>query len=131
MRIFISHGSHDTWIARQMERCIRECGAETFLDVYDLKTGDEWKRALFREIGRADEMVVLVTPFSEDRAWLWTEIGAAMMDDKPVRPILFGLSMRDLHRRRNAGPLSDMQVRDLNQFDTYLVELKGRIAGDR
>jgi hypothetical protein len=44
VRVFVSHGSHDTWIAKQMARCIEACDATTFVDVYDIKTGDELGR---------------------------------------------------------------------------------------
>jgi hypothetical protein len=123
----VSHGSYDVWIARQMARCIGECGAETFLDVYDIKTGDDWQGRLFKEIDAANEVVVLVTRFSRDRAWLWVEIGAAMKAGKPVRPVLYGVSIGDLVKGGNAGPLPSMQTRSLNDFDTYLAELRGRV----
>ena len=124
----MSHGSHDTWIAQQMARCLREAGGDAFLDVYDIKTGDDWQDRLFQEIDAADELVVLLTPFSRDRSWLWVEIGAAMKVRKPIRPILYGLSIRDLVKSGNAGPLPSMQTRTLNEFDTYLAELRGRIT---
>jgi hypothetical protein len=131
MKVFISHGSHDSWIARQMARCIAECGVETFLDVYDIQTGDDWQDRLFAEIDATDELVVLVTPFSRDRVWLWVEIGAAMKVNKPVRPILYGLSMRDLVKSGNAGPLPGLHARSLNEFDSYLVELRARMPHDQ
>lgn len=114
-----------------MGRCIQESGGEVFLDVYDIETGDDWQERLFQEIDAADELVALVTPFSRDRSWLWIEIGAAMKVRKPIRPILYGLSMRDLIKSGNAGPLPSMQTRPLNEFDTYLAELRGRMPHDQ
>jgi hypothetical protein len=43
VKVFLSHGAHDAWVAKQMARRIDECGAETFLDVNDIETGDEFK----------------------------------------------------------------------------------------
>ena len=113
-----------------MARCIGECGVETFLDVYDIRTGEDWQDRLFAEIDAADELVVLVTPFSRDRVWLWVEIGAALKVRKPVRPVLYGLTMRDLVEGGNAGPLPDLQARPLNEFDIYLAEVRERITND-
>ena len=67
MKVFVSHGSHDAWIARQMARCIAECGAEVLIDAYDLKSGDRVAETLAELIEQAAEMVVLFTPFSKNR----------------------------------------------------------------
>jgi len=128
MRVFVSHGSHDTWIARQMARCIGECGADTFIDAYDIKTGDRWEDILITAIDRATELAVLLTPFSRNRAWVWMEIGAALRGGKRITPFFFGMTMRDLEKHGTVWPLSATQARGLNDFDTYLAELRGRIA---
>jgi len=70
MRVFISHGSHDTWIARQVARCIEDAGATTFLDANDIETGDKFKSLIRQEIIRSDEFVALLTPFSRTRVAL-------------------------------------------------------------
>ena len=33
-KVFISHSSKDTWVAKQIERHLQECGAHTFLDAH-------------------------------------------------------------------------------------------------
>jgi 3-methyladenine DNA glycosylase AlkC len=40
MKVFISHSSHDKWVARQMSRMLVQKGHVTFLDEKDIKTGD-------------------------------------------------------------------------------------------
>ena len=40
-KVFISHSSHDTWVARQLEKHTRESGATAFIDSDGLKVGDE------------------------------------------------------------------------------------------
>lgn len=124
----MSHGSHNTWIARQMARCIGECGAETFLDAYDIKTGDRWEDILITEIDRATELAVLFTPFSRNRAWVWMEIGAALRGRKRIVPFFFGMTIRDLEKHGVAWPLPGTQVRGLNDFDVYLAELRERVT---
>jgi hypothetical protein len=124
----VSHGSHDTWIARHVARCIGECGVETFIDAYDIKTGDRWEDILITEIDRATELAVLFTPFSRNRAWVWMEIGAALRGGKRIVPFFFGITMRDLEKHGVAWPLPGTQVRDLNDFDVYLAELRERVT---
>jgi hypothetical protein len=111
-----------------MARCIGDCGAETFIDAYDIKTGDRWQDILITEIDSATELAVLLTPFSRSRAWVWMEIGVALRGGKRVVPFFFGMTMKDLERQGTVWPLSGIHARDLNDFDIYLAELRERMT---
>ena len=127
-RVFISHGSHDSWIARQMARCIDECNVETFLDVNDIATGDDFEEKIRPEIAQADESLALLTPFSRDRSWLWIEIGAAWFARKRIVAIIYGMSIVDLERDGGGRAiLADVHIRALNDFEIYLQELRERV----
>ena len=129
MKVFLSHGAHDAWIARQMARRIEECGAETFLDVNDIETGDEWRSRIKAEIIGSDELVALLTPFSRRRSWLWNEIGVAWGHEKRIVAITYGMTMADLDNADGGGRgvLEGYQFRSLNDFDTYVDELRERV----
>lgn len=126
----MSHGSHDAWIARQMARCVGDCGAETFLDAFDIQTGDDFKARIRDEIIRSDELVVLLTPFSRRRSWLWSEIGLAWGLGKRVVPITYGMTIADLDGEDGGerGVLEAHHFRGLNDFEAYLNELRGRVS---
>jgi hypothetical protein len=126
--VFVSHGSHDTWIAKQMARCIQECGVEVLIDSYDLASGDDVTEALSGLLERATELVVLFTPFSKSRAWVWMEIGVMRLNRKRVVPVFHGMTKRDLAESGGDGALAGLVERQLNEFDLYLAELKGRVA---
>ena len=112
-----------------MARGIRESGAETFLDVYDIQTGDDFKARIRDEIMRADELVVLLTPFSRRRTWLMNEVGLAWGLGKRVVPITYGMAVADLDGEEGGGKgvLEASHFRNLNDFDKYLDELRGRV----
>ncbi len=129
MKVFISHGSRDTWIARQMARCVGDCGAETFIDVNDITTGDDFKAQIRGEIARSDELVALFTPSSIDRSWVWVEIGAAWALGKRIVGIIYGMTIAQFEKGGGGrAVLADLHLRDLNDFDTYLDELRRRIG---
>ncbi len=115
-----------------MERCIRECGAQTFLDVNDIDSGDAFKTLILKEIVGSDELVALFTPFSRRRMWLSNEIGAAWSHGKRLVAVTYGMEMADLDKEGEGGRgvLEGRHFRALNQFDEYLRELKGRIDSD-
>lgn len=77
-RVFISHGWHDRWVAKQLARAVREdARAEPFIDIFDLKKGDRIEERIFEELPKCKELVALLTPWSVTRNWVWNEIGAA------------------------------------------------------
>jgi hypothetical protein len=114
-----------------MRRCIEESGAETFPDVNDIATGDDFKATLRSELARADELVALFTPFSRHRVWLWSEVSIAWFTDKRIVAVFYGMTLADLAQDGGSGVLEDRHVRTLNDFDTYLAELRGRIERAR
>jgi hypothetical protein len=95
-KVFVSYGSVDAWIARQMGRRIRDdCGALTFLDVEEVASGDNFKQRVHSEIRTAHELVALFTPWSARRSWVWIEVGAAWAQEKRVIAVLHGLSISE------------------------------------
>ena len=76
-RVFISHGWHDRWIAKQMARQIADAGATPFFDIFEIKKGDRIEAKVEEGLGSADELVALLTPWSVDRNWVWVEIAGA------------------------------------------------------
>jgi len=112
-----------------MARCIEECGSEVFLDVNDIETGDEFRSKIRAEIIDSDELVALLTPFSRQRTWLWNEIGVAWGHQKRIVAITYGMTVADLDNEDGGGRgvLEGYQFRGLNDFETYLHELRERI----
>ena len=111
-----------------MARCIGECGAEVLIDAYDLESGDDVTERHSGLLEQANELVVLFTPFSKSRAWVWMEVGVMRLNRKRVVPIFHGMTKRDLAESSGDGALTGTIERQLNEFDHYLVELKARIG---
>jgi hypothetical protein len=127
-RVFVSHAWSDLWIAQQIERRIREdARADTFIDAFDIAKGDDFEARIFNEMARVDELVVLLTPWSVDRHWLWVEIGAARANDCRIVPVLYHLSLDDLERGGGATFLKAKNVVAMNEMETYLSQLKRRV----
>ena len=129
-KIFISHGRPDTWLAQQLSKEIRNLGAQTFLDETDVPKGADFKTMIRQEIIDCDELVALFTPWSARRFWVWTEVGAAWGQGKPVIAILYGLTLRELEDiGESKAVFEDINVLDLNDANRYLSELEQRLRG--
>jgi hypothetical protein len=74
-RIFISHASSDSWVARQLAAHIRGFGADTFLDCEHIQHGDDFEEKIIDAAGDCTELLVLFTPTASDRKYVWLEIG--------------------------------------------------------
>jgi len=48
-KVFVSHSSRDTWIARQIADHIERTGAAVFLDEADVEHGDDFDQKLVME----------------------------------------------------------------------------------
>lgn len=119
--VFISHSSKNTWIAHQMSKELEALGASTWLDSKDLRGGDIWQEKILKAIEDCQEGLVLVSPDSVNSWWVAFEIGALSGQRKTVTPILNGVDPKSM------ASMGDVQAIDLNDFDKFLVQLKGRM----
>ena len=127
-RIFISHSGDDIWVAEQLAKCLEECGAQTFLDRRDIHVGDDFKAKIRKEIPTCNELVALFTPWSLKRHWVRHEIGMADALDIRIVCIFYHVSLSDFDADEDGrGPLSDLDVIDLNVVGNYISQVKDRV----
>jgi hypothetical protein len=124
MKIFISHSSHDRWIARKISDELIERGFETFLDEKDIKTGESIDKAIREHLNDCDELLLLLSPQSKGSYWVFMEIGGANALSKGVATILINLGANDVPK-----PLDQALVRDINEIERYYDELKQKAGG--
>jgi hypothetical protein len=129
--VFVSHGWHDRWIAKQMASNIRnDTGAEVFVDIFDIKSGDRIEERVHSGLTASTELVSLLTPWSVDRNWVWSEIAGAWALKKRYVRVLYGLTLDEIDRDHGGlAMLSATSLIELNDFDNYLRELGGRVEG--
>jgi hypothetical protein len=127
--VFVSHSSVDTWVAKQIAREISACGAVPFLDEAEIDLGSDFEEDILAFLEKAHELVVLLTPWSVERPYVWAEIGAAWGRRIPIIAPLLGMSPADLQSRPGVPVL--LKKRDLlplNEIDKYLDQLKQRVT---
>ena len=120
--IFISHSSKEKWIAQQIAKEIEALGAKTWLDLKDLRGGDEIRRSIKRGVRASQEAVVLLSANSITSQWVIYEVAIADGQGKRITPIL-----NNLAPDMALAPLQGVKAVDLNDFDSFLLELAGRI----
>jgi len=131
-RVFISHSSRDTWVARQLASIIRDFGATTFLDEADIEYGDDFEDKILEAVRGSTELLVLLTPWALARPYIWLEIGAIWGMGRRVVGVLYGLSASELVTQDGTPALlKRIDLVELNRVDGYLDQLKSRIERGR
>ena len=98
-QVSISHAGLDTWIARQITRGVKHCGAQPFLDEAEIQAGQDFETEILSFLTKAHELVISFTPWSLDRPYVWAELGAAWIRKIPIVVLLQGVSIDDLQGR--------------------------------
>ena len=127
--IFISHSGRDTWVARQIAREVSACGATPFLDEAEIDVGADFEEEILGFLEKADELVVLLTPWALERPYVWAELGAAWGRRIPIVALLLGITPAELQSRSGIPILlKKRDLIELNDIDTYLNQLRLRIG---
>ena len=127
-KVFVSHASEDMWVAEQISSCIQSVGADTFLDRRDIHAGDDFKARIKSEIPKCDELIALFTPWSRGRFWVRHEMGIADAHQLRIVCVFYGVTLEDFDKDADGrGPLEDVSNINLNRFDDYLAQLRGRM----
>jgi hypothetical protein len=129
--VFISHAGTDTWVAKPIAEKIEACGAKTFLDEVHIAVGEDFEERILHALDHASELLVLLTPWSLKRPYIWAEIGAAWYKGIPIVGVLYGLTPEELHAQAGVPILIKRRdLIDINQLDTYLSQLRERISAE-
>ena len=127
-KVFISHSSIDTWVAIQIAAHVRKIGADTFLDEADIEHGDDFDDEIVKASKLCTELLLLLTPWSVERPYIWLEIGFFRHDNKRIVGVLHGLKPEDI----SADPripvlLKKIDLVEINEIGSYFTQLNRRV----
>lgn len=129
-RVFVSY-SKDKDVAKQVCTFIEATGAVPFMDEA-IEAGEKFEDRLLRALDECAEHVILLSPNSIIRPYVWMELGAAWVLKRKVIGILNGITVRELRSSEGMPNLIvDLNLIDSrNQFDMekFSRELGARVA---
>ena len=126
--VFVSHGWHDRWIAQMASLIVERGGAEVFIDIFDVKSGDRIEQRVHAGLTGCSELVSLLTLWSVDRNWVWGEMAGAWALKKRYVGVMFGLTLEAIEKDHGGlAMLSPTNVISLNEFETHADELGQRV----
>ena len=120
-KVFISHSSADSWIARHIAKDLAALNIETFLDAKDIETGESIDDSIRYHLEQSDELLVLVSPLALKSQWVFMEVGGAHVLGKRLIPILVHVTVSELPL-----PIARHLARNINDIERYYQELERR-----
>jgi len=118
-------------VAKQIAREVEACGATYFLDEAHAEAGTDFEEKILDSLERADELLVLLTPWAFERPYVWAEMGAAWGRRIPIVVLLHGMTAAEIQARPDIPVFLKKRVLlDLNDIETYLRQLRVRSSAE-
>jgi len=120
--IFISHAATDQPIANILKAEIDRVfahGVEVFASSIPgvMKPGADWLNNIKENLSKAKAIVVLITPVSINRPWIWFEIGASWSKMSEGRGNIYPLCAPEIEFSALPEPLSRLQALSLGKAE--------------
>lgn len=116
--IFISHSSNDKQLAEVIKEQVEHVLVSVKPDVFvssapdAIDVGDRWFETIIKKLQIADALIVLVTPTSVERKWVWFEIGYFWSKRDQGRGHIYPLYLPQVTAIPH--PLSELQAKSLD-----------------
>lgn len=122
INVFISHSVEDSKLAFTISETLKNLSLNQICTWFSsspnpgegISPGDSWFNRICNEISRSKILIVLLTPNSITRPWIYFECGVAQgLDDCKIIPICIGVNKSDV-----APPLGSYQCYQLSDYDS-------------
>lgn len=131
MLVFVSHHGEDIWVARQMARAIEAVGGKAFLDEANHVPGQRFEAEIGAALGRAEELLVYMTPWAVARPWLVYELSIAHFRGLPITVVLHGVDAQSLENDAAAPAVIQSRACDLlalADFERYVRHIAAKLG---
>ncbi len=120
--VFLSHAVTDQPIAQVVHDEIRRIfadGVQVFASSVPgvVKPGKDWLREIRDNLGAATAVIVIVTPVSINRPWVWFEIGASWSRMEAGEGVILPLCVPEVDKSSLPEPLGRLQAMSLGKAD--------------
>jgi hypothetical protein len=94
--LFLSYAAADTATASELRADLERQNVKCFMAEKDIAVAAEWQDAIRNALLGANRILILITPRSLNRPWVFMEIGAAWALGKTLIPVLIQVNPTDL-----------------------------------
>jgi energy-coupling factor transporter ATP-binding protein EcfA2 len=131
--IFISYSRHDRTLAERLARDLQDAGLNVWIDFRRIRTGEQWREAIFEGVDQSDIMIVCLSPAAVDSEWVRREILMGFSHNKLVLPIMLEDAFTVMQQFDETKQLLDLQIthfegRYEQAFQELLTALPGIVS---
>jgi hypothetical protein len=130
-RVFFSHGGDDTYVVEEfLKPKVESSGATVFVDSGTIDFGDDFRKVILAQLSSFDELLVLLTPSSLRRPWVFAEVAAAVFREKRIVAVTYGPTESELQALGVLSLLGTKTLLKMNEFDKYVMQLAARVKAN-
>jgi hypothetical protein len=127
-KIFISHTHEDRDAAHQITTALAKAGLEPWLDVQELRSGDELLRTIAKVLAEAEYFAIVLTRRAQTKPWVLTEMRMALTSEiENGHPKVLVLRLDDCEVPIELRHKVYLDFR--GRFDAALTELADHVQG--
>jgi len=118
--LFISHATSDSEFAEAVKQEIDKVFANG-INIFStsspgaIPAGNDWLSDIENRLNTAQAIIVIVTPVSIERPWLWFEIGATWLNGRKGDCRIYPLCAQEINLSELPEPLSRLQALSLGK----------------
>ncbi len=119
-KVFISHAATDEQIAEiicnEISRIFAN-GVETFVSSVPgtIEPGGDWLKSINKNLAGANVVIVLITPVSINRPWIWFEVGASWSRAENGDGRIIPICVAEIEKGKLPEPLSRLHALSLGK----------------
>src|SRR5690606_22007865 len=128
--IFISYSRQNLSFAERLAHDLHDAGLDVWLDVRQIKGGEQWREAIFAGISQSEIVVVCLSPSAIDSEWVRREILMARSQGKVLIPAMVEDCFEGMQQYEETRFLLDLQVLDFqNSYEQAFPRLLEALPG--
>lgn len=129
--VFISHSESDSQLAAWLYQSCENFNISAFLAPISLRAGSEWKQEILNKLRQAKWFFFLATANSIKSDAVKHEIGGALILNKNIIPILYGIDYKDLPEWINNYQGIRVSHNSAAELKSVLEKVSERIKTDK
>ena len=128
--VFISYSTQDSSLARQLHQAIQNVGAKTFLAELSIPPGTDWQDEIFKELRSSKFVFFLASKAACNSYAVQQEIGASIIQQKVVFPLLIDISASELPGFIGTQQAIDLRT-DVEKLQSTIRGIGKKLSDDR
>jgi hypothetical protein len=131
MDIFISYSTKDERIARFLYQHLTSEGMTVFLASVSLQPGQLWPEEVLKALRTSSWVLFLASRAACSSAWVQQELGAALITQKKLVPIVWDMPPSDLPGWIRGYQALDLGRASLEEIKSQMTAIAQRIKADK